>query len=106
MAISASFSLHQAEIADGLAEGFALFRIFRGGCQHMFRSADRGRTERESSGIQNVESHDVTAADFVEQVFFRYFAVLQKNGSSRTAVNAHLVLFVAGLESRERCARR
>jgi len=51
--------------------------------------------------IQDVEGHDVPAADFVQQVFFRQLAIFQENRRCRAAVDAHFVLFVAGLESGE-----
>ena len=94
--------LHHSEFANLFMKGFALFAILRGSHEHVLRSAYARCSQREPPRIQNIERHDVPAPDFVQQVFFRHLAVFQENRRRRAAVNAHLVLFVPGLEARER----
>ena len=74
--------------------------------QHVLGTAHAGRAERETPGIQHVEGDDVPAADFVQHVFLRHHAVFQEHRSRRTAVNAHLVFFIAGLAAGETASRR
>ena len=93
--------LHQTKFADLLAEGLALFRVFRGGHKHILGTAEAGRTESEAPRIEHVEGDNVAAAHFVEQVFLRHFAIFQEHRRGGAAVDAHLVLFIAGLAAGE-----
>src|SRR5579864_4169442 len=67
----------------------------------MLRAADAGCAQCESPGIEDVERHDVPAADFVKDVLFGNAAIFEEDWRGRAAVDAHLVLFVSGLETGE-----
>ncbi len=68
----------------------------------MFCAADARSAQRESAGVQNVERDNVPAADFVQQIFLRHFAIFHEDRRGGAAVNSHLVLFVARRESGKR----
>ena len=79
MAISASFSFIKPNSPIGFAEGFAFFGIFCRGRENVFRAADARSAQREAAGVQNVERDDVAAADFVQEIFFRHFAIFHED---------------------------
>ena len=97
---------NQAEIADGLAEGDALLGVFRGDFEHAFGAADAGGAQGEAADVQNVEGHDVAAADFMQQIFLGHLAILEKDRRRGAAVQAHLFFFGARRKIRESRARR
>src|SRR6266852_6104410 len=94
MAISASFSFIMPKSPICFPKALRSFAYFEAVVSTFFEPPTQ-----EAPGVQNIEGHDVPAADFMQHVFFRHLAVFQENRSRRASVDAHLVLFVAGLES-------
>src|SRR4029077_202527 len=71
----------------------------RSGHQNVFRTAHTARAKSKAAGIQYIERNDVAAPDFVQQIFFRHFAVFQEHRRGGAAMNSHFVFFVAWLAS-------
>src|SRR5208282_521687 len=89
------FLSHQPEIADRLAERFALLGVRNGAFDRNPRSTHAHRAKFETSHVQNVEGDDVPLADLAQQILHRDLAVIQNNGTGGRSANAHLVLFGA-----------
>src|SRR6266852_4716369 len=96
MAISASFSFIKPNSPICLPKAFRSFVYL-----DEFMSTCFEPPTQEAPSVKDVESHDVAAADLVQQVFFGDFAVFQEDGGRRAAMNAHFVLFIAGLAAGE-----
>ena len=94
------FFFHQPEIANLLAESFALLGVFRGGHQHVFRAAYAAGAQRKAAGVQDVESNDVAAPDFVQQVLLGHPTIFQEYRRGGAAMNPHFVFFIPGFAAR------
>src|SRR5690349_13749756 len=76
-----------------MAESRAIFGVTCGGFELTLRETEAGGAQRKPADIQNVERHDVSAADFVQQVFFRHLAILEEDRNGGTAAQAHFLFF-------------
>src|SRR6185436_19229635 len=68
--------------------------------QNVFRSSHSERPELQASYVENVERDDVAAADLAEHVLDRHANVVEVDGASRAALDAHLFFFGAGSHTR------
>ena len=101
MAISAIFSLIRPKSPICLPKALRSLEYLEAVIRTCLEPPDARRAESETAGIENVEGNDVAAADFVQHVFLRHQAIFEEHRSRGTAVNAHLVFFIAGLAAGE-----
>ncbi len=59
----------------------------------MRAAAHAPRAQLEAAHVQNVEGDHVSPANFAQNIFRRYLAVVQNQGAGGRPVDAHLVLF-------------
>ena len=102
----AQLAADQAKLAQLLAESGAFLRVFRGGFENFLCAADTMRAEGKSPDVESVERHDVAAPSVVQEIFFRYGAILEKDWHSGAALDAHLLFFRAYGEIRDSPSRR
>ena len=98
----AELVLDRAERGDGLAELLASGGVLRGVANRAAAAAGAHRAQAEAAVVEGVEGHLVAAADLAEHVLGRHAHVLQQDRRGGRAVQAHLVLFLAGAEAAER----
>src|SRR4030081_880114 len=102
MAISASFSRIIPKWPICFPNALRSFAYFDEVVRTFFAPPTHDAPSVNRPGVQNIERHNVPSPDFIKHVFFRHLAVLQEDRRRRAAVNPHLVLFIARLESRKR----
>src|SRR5208282_3929799 len=98
--ISASFSFIKPNSPICLPKALRSFAYFEA-VMITYLAPPRHDAPRVTPRIQNIKRNNVAAAHFVQQVFLRHLAILQKHRRGGAAMDAHLVLFIAGLAAGE-----
>ena len=73
--------LDHAEVRDGRAESFAVFRVGERNCENVLRAADGEGAEFQAAEVQDIESDDVAAADFAEHIFDGHRHVIEERSA-------------------------
>src|SRR5207245_10014339 len=72
-----------------------------GGFELVFGKPRAGGAERKPADIEDVEGDDMSAADFVQQVFAGHLAILEEDRDARTAAQAHFLFLGPDRKSRK-----
>ncbi len=91
--------LDEAELADGFAEGFALFGVANAVVEGGAGSSDGGVAELVAADVEDVEGDVVAFADLAEEVGGGDLAVGKDERAGGAAADAELVLFLADGEA-------
>src|SRR5262245_1479338 len=89
------FELDSLEVEYGLAELFALLRIFQGRFVRALRYAERQRGYRDAPAVQNLHGVDEAAPGLADQVLFGNPTIFEDHRGGLRGAHAELVLLLA-----------